>query len=84
MGYRFGMADATTIKVSKGLRDTVMRCARAEGLTAAEFLELVTAEHARRRRFEAVRSAYASTAGDQDYAALTTDWDQAVSDGLAE
>ena len=78
------MADLTTIKVPKGLRDTVMRSARAEGLTAAEFLGLVTDEHARRRRFEAVRSAYASTADDQDYADLTADWDRAADDGLGE
>lgn len=78
------MADLTTIKVPKDLRDTVMQSARAEGMTAAEFLELVTDEHARRRRFEAVRSAYASMTGDQDYAELTAEWDQAASDGLGE
>lgn len=78
------MADTTTIKVPKPLRETVMRSARDEGMTAAEFLQLVTDEHARRRRFEAVRSAYAASTVDQDYADLTADWDQASSDGLAE
>ncbi len=39
------MTDLTTIKVPKTLRDAVMRSARAEGLTAAEFLQLHS-EHA--------------------------------------
>jgi hypothetical protein len=58
-----------------------MRSARAEGLTAAQFVELATTEHARRRRFDAVRAAY--TVGvDRDYDEITSDWDQADSDGL--
>ena len=81
------MADTTTIKVPKGLRETVMRSARAEGLTAAEFLAKVTEEHARTRRFDAVRQAYATaaTAGhDRDYQGITDAWDAAVDDDLAD
>ena len=78
------MSMMTTIKVSKELRDSVMRSARAEGLTAAEFLELVTKEHARRQRFAAVRRAYADGETDRDYDELTTAWDGASGDGLPD
>lgn len=64
-----------------------MRSARAEGLTAAEFLAKVIEEHARARRFEAVRQAYANaaTAGqDRDYQEITDAWDVAVADDLAD
>lgn len=75
----------TTIKVPKELRETVMKSARAEGLTAAEFLRQVTEEHARRRRFAAVREAYAGIGRDSDYDEITTTWDQAAADdGLAD
>lgn len=82
----------TSLKVPKHVRDTVMRSARAEGLTAAEFLQRVTEEHARHQRFAAVRRAYAdrpngpdSTDGtDGDYDEITAAWDEAGEDGLAD
>jgi hypothetical protein len=76
------MSELTTIKVPKVLRETVMRSARAEGLTAAEFLQLVTEEHVRRQRFAAVREAYAAAGRDHDYADVTETWDTAIADGL--
>lgn len=72
----------TTIKVPKALRESVMSAARAEGLTAAEFLELLTQEHARHRRFAAVRQAYATTGPDPDYEEITEAWNEAIDDGL--
>lgn len=76
------MTDVTTIKIPKTLRDEVMRSARAEGLTAAEVLQLVTQEHARRQRFAEVRQAYATAPADPDYTGLTEVWESAVHDGL--
>ena len=76
------MTDMTTIKVPKALREAVMRSARAEGLTAAEFLELLTREHARTQRFAAVRQAYATASRDPDYEEITKVWDEALTDGL--
>lgn len=73
----------TTIKVPKVLRENVMRSARAEGLTAAEFLQLVTDEHARHQRFAAVQRAYAGGV-DREYVELTEAWDHASADGLAD
>lgn len=72
----------TTIKVPKALRESVMKSARAAGLTSAEFLELLTREHARSERFAAVRRAYAAAARDPDYEELTGAWDGATADGL--
>lgn len=83
-GMLLGMPELTTIKVPKALRESVMRSARAEGLTAAEFLELVTEEHARSQRFAAVRRAYATTGRDRDYDEITESWNQAAADGLAD
>lgn len=78
------MTDMTTIKVPKALRDAVMRSARAEGLTAAEFLRLVTQEHARSQRFEEVRQAYVAAPTDPDYVGITEAWDVTVHDGLGD
>lgn len=78
------MSEMTSIKVPKHVRDTVMRSARAEGLTAAEFLQRVTEEHARHQRFAAVRQAYADSARDSDYDEITAAWDEAGEDGLAD
>jgi len=78
------MPEMTTIKVPKDLRETVMRSARAEGLTAAEFLQRLTEEHARHQRFAAVRHAYIGGGRDRDYDEITATWDQAGDDGLAD
>lgn len=80
----YGMIEMTTIKVPKALRESVMRSARAEGLTAAEFLELLTEEHARNQRFAAVRQAYATAVRDPDYEEITEVWNEATADGLAD
>ncbi len=77
-----GMTVMTTIKVPKALRESVMRSARAEGLTAAEFLELLTQAHARKQRFAAVRQAYATAVPDRDYDEITEAWNEAATDGL--
>jgi hypothetical protein len=83
--YSDGMSEMTSLKVPKHLRDTVMRSARAEGLTAAEFLERVTEEHNRHQRFAAVRRAYAESSGtDRDYDEVTSAWDEAGDDGLTD
>ncbi|QBX55883.1 toxin-antitoxin system protein [Nocardioides seonyuensis] len=78
------MTSMTTIKVPKDLRDAVMQSARAEGLTAAEFLARLTREHARQQRLEAVRRAYDSADADRDYSEITADWDTTGTDGLAD
>ncbi|HEY3563233.1 MAG TPA: hypothetical protein VGL05_37460 [Kribbella sp.] len=79
------MSEMTSLKVPKHVRDTVMRSARAEGLTAAEFLQRVTEEHARHQRFAAVRRAYAEGSDtDSDYQEITAAWDEAGEDGLAD
>jgi len=83
-GILCGMSEMTTIKVPKALRDSVMSSARAEGLTAAEFLKLLTQEHARNQRFAAVRQAYATARHDPDYEEITEDWNEATADGLAD
>lgn len=74
----------TTIKVPKELRDAVMSSARAEGLTAAEFLARITREHARSQRFAAVQRAYAEAGADRDYVEITEAWDEAGADGLSD
>jgi antitoxin MazE7 len=82
--YPVGMSEMTTIKVPKDLREAVMQSARAEGLTAADFLRRLIEEHARRQRFAAVRLAYAGGARDRDYDEITAAWDQAGDDGLTD
>lgn len=86
----------TTIKVPKALREEVMRTARTEGLTAAQFLKRLVDEHARHQRFAAVREAMArdlapgldpgATNGgqDRDYREITKAWDAAAADGLGD
>ncbi|GAA3091334.1 hypothetical protein JOF29_006860 [Kribbella aluminosa] len=78
------MSEMTSLKVPKHVRDSIMRSARAEGLTAAEFLQRVTDEHARHQRFAAVRRAYAEGNRDSDYDEVTAAWDEAGEDGLAD
>jgi len=82
--YPAVMSEMTTIKVPKDLREAVMQSARAEGLTAADFLRRLIEEHARRQRFAAVRLAYAGSARDRDYDEITAAWDQAGDDGLTD
>lgn len=78
------MTEMTTIKVPKALRESVMRSARAQGMTGAEFLEFLTQEHARNQRFAAVRRAYSTAAHDPDYHEITDAWNEATADGLAD
>ena len=83
-GMLLCMTDMTTIKVPKSLREHVTRSARAEGLTAAEFLKLIIEEHSRKQRFAAVRKAYDTAGRDRDYDEITEAWDRAATDGLAD
>lgn len=79
-----GMPEMTTIKVPKSLREYVTASAREEGLTSAQFLKRLTDEHARQRRFAAVRRSYVATTGDEDYRQVAAAWDRAVGDGLPD
>jgi uncharacterized membrane protein len=72
---------ATTIKVSKDLRDRIARRAAAEGLTAGELITRLLDERDRQVRLAAVRAAYAER--DASYDAETQAWDAAAGDGLA-
>lgn len=71
---------ATTLKVSKDLRDRIARLAGARGLSAGDLLAQLLDEQDRQARLAAVRSAYASA--DSSYAEETRAWDAAASDGL--
>lgn len=77
------MADLTTIKVSRGLRERISRDAAQRGVTAAALIGELLDSYEREQRFAAVKKAYA---GNQDlkYAKETSAWDAAVADGLAE
>jgi hypothetical protein len=70
----------TTIKVPKQLRARVTRSAADHGLTAAGLITVLLDEHERRRRFEAVRAAYAVE--DPTYAEEVEAWDGLAGDGL--
>jgi hypothetical protein len=70
----------TTIKVPKQLRQRVADGAAREGLTAADLISTLLDEYERRRRFDAVRQAYA--ADDPTYIEETEVWDAAIGDGL--
>lgn len=78
------MSDLTTIKVPKRLRAVVMEMARTEGLTAAELIQRLIADHDRQSRMAQVRMAYATAQPDQDYTDLTHAWDEAAGDGLTD
>lgn len=70
----------TTIKIPKQLRERVARDAAEQGLTAAGFIATLIDDYERRRRFDAVRRAYAST--DPSYVDETKAWDALAGDGI--
>lgn len=78
--------DMTTVKVRKATRERIACAARAENLTAGEFLERVIGEWERQRRLDSARNAMAGAAAEdaRSYAAELDDWDQALLDGLGE
>ena len=71
----------TTIKVPVELRDRLARDAASEGRTAAGLIATLLDDFERRRRFAAVRAAYASA--DAAYRHEVDDWDRLSGDGLA-
>jgi predicted transcriptional regulator len=71
---------ATTLKVSRELRDRIARLAAARGVSAGELLSRLIDEQDRQARLAAVRQAYAVP--DASYAAETAAWDAVAADGL--
>lgn len=72
--------NATTLKVSKDLRDRIARLASARGVSAGDLLAQLIDEQDRQARLAAVRAAYASA--DTSYATETQLWDATSADGL--
>ena len=64
----------TTIKVPVTLRQRIAGDAAEKGVTAAVFLAGLVDRYEREQRFAAVGRAYV-TAPDDDYTALTQEWD---------
>jgi len=77
-------AAMTTIKVPQPLRQRITGDAAEAGVTAAAFLTGLVDRYERGRRFAQVRRAYEGyeDGSDDDYAALTRDWDRLVSADL--
>jgi len=74
------MSAATTLKVSKELRDRIARLAAARGVSAGDLLAQLMDEQDRQARLAAVRRAYAEH--EPGYAEETAAWDAAAADGL--
>lgn len=70
------MADLTTIKVSKPLRERISAAAAQEDATVQRFLEQVMDEHERHKRLAAVAAAIrgADAAGLSTWRAETAEW----------
>lgn len=79
-------SDMTTVKVRKATRERIACAARAEKLTAGEFLERVVSAWERQHRLEDARNAMAGASAEdaRSYAAELDEWDQALLDGLGE
>lgn len=71
----------TTIKVSTALRDRLARDAAREGQSAAGLIAALLDEFDRRRRFDAVRQAYAGA--EEAYLEEDEVWDGLAGDGLS-
>jgi len=90
-GYCQGMlscmtqADATTIKVSKAVRDRLSRAARAQDLSANELVDRLLTEWERRVRMVSVAKAMSDSSGADmsSYLAETVLWEQAQSEQAA-
>jgi hypothetical protein len=77
------MAEVTTIKVTKALRDRIASEAAREGVTAQSFIARLVETHERIRRLEAVGAAYRSD--DESLASWreeTAEWAAMDADGL--
>lgn len=68
---------ATTIKVSEDLRDRINKEAKAEGLTAASFLEKILESHHRTLRLDSFAEAINSA--DEEYWHEYEEWDSVAS-----
>ncbi|KPN48318.1 hypothetical protein [Mycobacterium intracellulare] len=78
------MADTTTIKVTKVLRDRIANEAALEGVTAQRFLARLLEVHERTKRFEAVAAAYREADDEalQSWREETDEWATTAADGL--
>jgi hypothetical protein len=83
-GYAEAMADVTTIKVPKALRDRIAADAADEGLTAQAFLQSLIEIHERNKRLAAVAAAYRESPDEdlQSWREETEDWAVVDADGL--
>lgn len=70
------MADVTTIKVTKPLRDRVSAAAAQRAQTVQSFLEQVMDEHDRHERLAAVAAAMSAADAEtlNDWRSETADW----------
>jgi hypothetical protein len=82
--YLDGMADVTTIKVPKALRDRIAADAADEGLTAQAFLQSLIERHERNKRLAAVAAAYRESSDEdvESWREETEDWAVVDWDGL--
>ncbi len=78
------MADVTTIKVAKALRDRIAADAANEGLTAQAFLQSLIETHERNKRLAAVAAAYRDSSEEDlgSWREETDDWAGVDADGL--
>lgn len=78
------MADVTTIKVPKALRDRIAAEAADEGLTAQSFLQSLIDTHERNKRLAAVAAAYRESSEEdlESWREETEDWAAVDADGL--
>lgn len=77
------MADVTTIKVPRALRERISQDASRRGVTAASLISELLDRYEREQRLDAVGAAYAEHP-QSDYLAETAAWDEVTADGLAE
>lgn len=73
-------ATMSSMKVDQAVRERVSTLAQTEGRTVSQTIAALLDEHERRKRFEAVASAYAEA--DADYTAEMDAWDDTIADGL--
>lgn len=77
------MTDLTTIKVPREVRDRIKAGAGSRGLTAAGLLVELLDRYERDERLAAVARAYLDSSN-TGYAEEAAQWDQSLTDGLAE
>lgn len=78
------MAEVTTIKVTKLLRDRIATQAASEGLTAQGFIARLLETYERNKRFEAVAAAYRESGNEtlRSWREETAEWAATDADGL--